>query len=70
MLTPCNPCICTGASCEQCMFGYQSAETNHTQMKQIMELVDRGEKPNGYLLAQRYKNYHNNWKKQMEGLDE
>ena len=28
MLTPCNPCICTGASCEQCMFGYQSAQTN------------------------------------------
>ena len=70
MLTPCNPCICTGASCEQCMFGYQSAETKHKRMKQIIELVDRGEKPNGYLLAQRYKNYHHNWEEQMEGLDE
>ena len=70
MLTPCKPCICTGASCEQCMFGYQSAETKHKRMKQIIELVDRGEKPNGYLLAQRYKNYHPNWEKQMEGLDE
>ena len=42
MLTPCSPCICTEASCEQCMFGYQSAETKHKLMKQIIELVDRG----------------------------
>lgn len=66
MLEPCNPCICSGAQCEQCMFGYQSAEANHKQMKRLIELVDSGEKPNGFLLAQRYKDIHSDWKKQME----
>ena len=49
------------------MFGYKSAETNHKQMKQIIKLVDSGEKPMGYLLANRYKDMHPNWKEQMEG---
>ena len=66
MLTPCKPCVCNRASCEQCMFGYKSAETNHKRMKQIIELVDRGETPNGYLLALRYKKYHPNWREQIE----
>ena len=69
MLTPCIPCICPTAPCEQCMFGYKSAETNHKQIKQIIKLVDAGEKPMGYLLAQRYKDMHPNWKEQMEGKE-
>ena len=50
------------------LLGYQSAETKHKRIKQIIELVYRSEKPNGYLLAQRYKNYHHNWEKQMEDV--
>ena len=68
MLEPCNPCICTGAQCEQCMFGYRSAEANKKKKKKLIELVNLGEKPNGYLLAQRYKDIHSDWKKQMENL--
>ena len=66
MLTPCNPCICPGAPCEQCIFGYKSREEKHRLMKQLIESVNRGEKPNGYLIARRYKIYHNNWEEQME----
>lgn len=66
MLTPCKPCICPEAPCEQCMFGYKSAETNHIQMKRLIELVDAGEKPCGYLLTEHYKRIHHNWKDQME----
>lgn len=66
MLTPCNPCICSTASCEQCMFGYQSKETKHEQMKRLIELADYGQKPNGYLLVERYKDIHHNWKEQMK----
>ena len=67
MLTPCSPCVCIGAPCEQCMFGYKSAETNHKLMKQLIIQVDNGEKPPGYLLPGYYKRYHPNWKKEMEG---
>ena len=66
MLTPCSPCVCFGAPCEQCMFGYQSAYTKHKQMKRLIELVDKGEKPCGYLLPERYKSMHSNWKEHME----
>ena len=66
MLTPCNPCVCLGAPCEQCMFGYASNEMNHKRMKRLIELIDKGEKPNGYVIVERYKKYHSNWKSQMD----
>lgn len=66
MLTPCKPCICSKAPCEQCMFGYKSTETNHEQMKRLIELVDAGEKPCGYLLVERYKSMHLDWMEHME----
>lgn len=70
MLTPCNPCICPKAPCEQCMFGYKSTYTNHKKMKQLIEAVDRGEKPLGYVLADGYKRLHPNWKEEMEEIYE
>ena len=66
MLTPCNPCVCPGAPCEQCMFGYQSAETNHKTMKDLIIQVENGEKPMGYMIPEWYKCYHPDWKKEME----
>lgn len=67
ILTPCSPCICSGAPCEQCMFGYRSAEDNHKSMKRLIEAVERGEKPFGYQLVDSYKIVHSNWREQMEG---
>lgn len=66
MLTPCNPCICSRTPCEQCMFGYRSDEDNHKSMKSLIEAVERGEKPLGYALVDKYKGAHSNWKEQME----
>jgi len=66
MLTPCSPCSCPGAPCEQCMFGYQSAETNHDTMKKLIERTLKGEKPHGHSVAERYMNNHKNWQKEME----
>lgn len=66
MLTPCSPCLCPKSPCEHCMFGYNSSYTNHKQMKELIEAVDRGEKPLGYVLADNYKRMHPNWKEQME----
>ena len=38
MLTQCKYCLCTGASYEQYMFGYQSAETKHKRIKKIIDI--------------------------------
>lgn len=65
MLTPCNPCSCPGAPCEQCMFGYQSEESNHETMKNLIEKTLKGEKPHGYRVAERYMDIHKNWKAEM-----
>ena len=65
-LDPCNPCVCTGAPCEQCMFGYQSRETNHKLMKNLIIATNNGEKPNGWKCAETYMYYHRNWKEEME----
>ena len=56
MLTPCKYCLCTVASYEQYMFGYQSAETKHKRMKQIIDIC----------LFNVIKNYNSNWKKHKE----
>ena len=56
MLTPCKYCLCTVASYEQYMFGYQSAETKHKRMKQIIDIC----------LFNVIKNYNSNWKKNKE----
>jgi hypothetical protein len=37
LLSPCSPCVCLGAPCEQCMFGYKSAEENHRLLKDVLE---------------------------------
>lgn len=65
LLNPCNPCLRPGAQCEQCMFGYRSAEDNHKHMKELMEKVLNGEKPYGWKCATTYMAYHHDWKEQM-----
>lgn len=66
MLNPCNPCCCPGAPCEQCMFGYNSAETNHRIMKQLLNEYINGDKPIGWANAKLYMEFHKDWKKEME----
>ena len=66
MLTPCSPCSCPGAPCEQCMFGYQSDETKHNIMKNLIEKTFKGEKPIVSSAAKRYMEKHKNWLDEME----
>ena len=65
MLNPCFPCVCPKATCEQCMFGYQSEEANHEAMKQLLLAVNAGKKPVGYGCAETYMRYHENWKDEL-----
>lgn len=58
MLTPCSPCICPSAPCEQCTFGYRDSDTKHNMMKDLIKKYLRGETPYGYRLAERYMEYH------------
>ena len=64
MLDPCKPCIWPGY-CEQCIFGYRPAIENHERMKSIIEEVEKGNKPLGYSLVEKYKTYHPNWINEM-----
>lgn len=66
MLKPCDPCVCPGAPCEQCMFGYQSEKEAHKRMKDLITRVNNGEKPVGWRNAETYMMYHRNWEKEME----
>ena len=65
LLEPCNPCVSPGAPCEQCMFGYRSAEDNHKHMKELLEAVLNGEKPHGWKCATTYMAYHHDWKERI-----
>ncbi len=65
MLNPCSPCVCTGAPCEQCMFGYRSREENHESMKKLFLAVEAGEKPIGWRCVENYKCYHPDWEKEF-----
>jgi hypothetical protein len=47
------------------MFGYQSAETKHRMMKNLIEKTLNGEKPNGYRVAETYMINHKNWRVEM-----
>ena len=65
MLNPCRPCVCVGAPCEQCMFGYLSAETTHNMMRELIVKVLAGEKPPGWKNAEYYMELHVDWKDQF-----
>lgn len=69
MLNPCKPCICPGAPCEQCCFGYRPAEENHEKLKGLLLSVNAGEKPNGWSHAEFYMRFHPNWREEL-GLAE
>ena len=62
MLNPCNPCVCPGAPCEQCTYGYRSKEENHESMKKLLLAVDAGAKPYGWKSAERYMQFHSDWR--------
>lgn len=49
---PCSPCLCPGAPCEQCMFGYIS---DHEKAKLLKEVLEK-EQFTG--IVDRYKFFH------------
>lgn len=65
MLTPCRPCSCPGAPCEQCVFGYQSKETNHEQMRSILVDYLNGNRKGYWRVAERYMENHPNWREEL-----
>ena len=65
MLNPCNPCVCSGAPCEQCMFGYRSQDTKHKTMKEMLIAYNAGKKPDGWQAAENYTLYHKNWREEI-----
>lgn len=62
MFAPCNPCVCPAASCEQCMFGYKTPAEHHKMMKDLIVKTLAGEKPLGWAVAERYMQYHPDYK--------
>lgn len=69
MLDPCTPCVCIGAPCEQCSFGYRSPKTNHESMKQLLFEYRAGKRPPGWANAKTYVEFHPDWEKEL-GLEE
>jgi hypothetical protein len=65
LLNPCSPCLCSGAPCEQCQFGYQSAESNDKSMRAI--LLDTNENAFNKSIAEAYKEYHSDWEEILKG---
>ena len=66
MLNPCSPCVCKGAPCEQCLFGYQSKENNHKSMKELLLDYMAGKKSVGWKCAELYMSYHKNWREELD----
>lgn len=57
-LNPCDPCVCSGARCEQCEFGYRSFERTHEIMKNLLVDYIAGERPMLWKCAERYLSFH------------
>lgn len=71
MLNPCDPCICPGASCEQCTFGYRPASENHMRMKNLLlTYMATKETFPGRESAERYMQYHPNWRDEIGDIPE
>lgn len=69
MLTPCRPCICPGAPCEHCLFGYNSEEENHELMKEMLSAyLAEGEKARDWRTAAAYMVTHPKWRAEA-GVD-
>lgn len=54
LYNPCRPCLCPGAPCEQCMFGYKSQEEASRLLKHVL---DNNTYPG---IVERYNLYHKN----------
>lgn len=65
MLNPCKPCVCYGAPCEQCSFGYVTDEAIHDRMKKLILEVLAGEKPLGWRGVEDYMRFHPDWRNEF-----
>lgn len=65
MLNPCKPRICPGAPCEQCHFGYLTAEVQHKILKDMILNVEFGRSSYGRSAVELYEKYHTNWREEL-----
>ena len=71
MLDPCSPCVCPNKTCHQCPFGYNSKDTNHTQLAGLLCSYIRGDaNPSQQRIAESYINKHPDFKEKLEAIRE
>lgn len=66
MLNPCDPCVCYEQSCSKCTFGCKTEKQKHEHMKRLINDVNAGKQPLGYMLAMMYMYFHENWQSELE----
>ena len=71
LMNPCSPCVCPGAPCEQCTFGYKPAAENHERMKKLLlKYMATDESFPGRGPAELYMRYHPNWRDEIGDIPE
>lgn len=71
LMNPCSPCVCPGAPCEQCTFGYRPATENHESMKKLLlKYMATEEMFPGRESAKLYMAYHPNWRDEIGDIPE
>lgn len=71
MLNPCDPCICSNLTCEQCHFGYHSKDTNQKQLVTLLCSYIRGDaNPSQQRIAKSFIDKHPDFKEELERIQE
>lgn len=71
MLNPCDPCICSNLTCEQCTFGYHSKEANHTQLARLLLGYISGDANlSQQRIAKSYIDKHPDFREELEKIQE
>ena len=63
LFDPCKPCICSGAPCEQCMFGYKREKERIKILKEILKENKFKSIVESYNLLHNKTNYNSNSEK-------
>lgn len=71
MLNPCDPCICSNLTCEQCAFGYHSKDANQKQLVALLCSYLRGDaNPSQQRIAKSYIYKHPDFREELEKIQE
>lgn len=71
MLNPCDPCIRSNITCEQCPFGYHSKDANHNQLVALLCSYLRGDaNPSQQRIAKSYIDKHPDFREELEKIQE